>query len=197
MTKSLENNDFLKGFGRSSCFQTLLKRESVYKHEKWTNPLKIIIFSRDLVVFLFLNTYESKKCLETEKQPNPLKKSLSVQKQGNDKIPWIWKVSGNRKITKFFASAKTSLTRGTDRPFRCSDYDVFDINDTKTVFGCLFSLLQHGKDITRKMAIGKLSSKLFSHFSFSEFSFYSTFEIFSFSLFLIPSFLSFKIQFHV
>ena len=54
MTKSLENNDFLKGFGRSSCFQTLLKRESVYKHEKWTNPLKIITFSRDLVVFLFL-----------------------------------------------------------------------------------------------------------------------------------------------
>ena len=28
-TKSLENNDFFTGFGRFSCFQTLLKRESV------------------------------------------------------------------------------------------------------------------------------------------------------------------------
>ena len=53
MTKSLENNDFLKGFGR---------------------------------FFLFPDTFENLKCLETVKRQNPLNME-SVQKQGNEKIP--------------------------------------------------------------------------------------------------------------
>ena len=53
MTKSLDNNDFLKGFGR---------------------------------FFLFADTFENLKCLETGKRQNLLN-TESVQKQGNDKIP--------------------------------------------------------------------------------------------------------------
>ena len=52
MTKSLDNNDFLKGFG---CF------------------------------FLFPDTFENFKCLETAKRQIPLNIE-SVWKQGNNKI---------------------------------------------------------------------------------------------------------------
>ena len=62
------------------------------------------------------------KCPETRKWQNPLN-TKSVWKHENDKIPWIRKVSRNRKMTKSFAHAwaKTWLTRGTERPFRCLD----------------------------------------------------------------------------
>ena len=72
------------------------------------------------------------KCLETGKRQNPLN-TESVQKQGNNKIPWIRKVSGNRKTTKSFESAKTSLTRGAEWPFRCLDEEKIQ----KTCWGCL------------------------------------------------------------
>ena len=54
--------------GRFSCFQTLLKRESVFKYEKRPNPLKIMIFFHGIwSFFLFPNTFEKGKCLETGK----------------------------------------------------------------------------------------------------------------------------------
>ena len=105
MTKSLENNDFLKGFGRFSCFQTLLNPESVYKQEKWQNPLTIMIFSKDLVVFPVSRHFwkvkvsgnretpkslEYGKRLETGKKQNPLN-TKSVWKQGNSKFLWTRK----------------------------------------------------------------------------------------------------------
>ena len=52
-------------------------------------------------------------CLETGKGQNPLK-TESVWKQEKDKIPWLRKVSRNRKITKSFCTEAqlTQLTRG-------------------------------------------------------------------------------------
>ena len=81
-----------------------------------------MIFWKDLVVF----PVSKLKCLETGKRQNPLntESSLnmeSVWKQENYKILWIRKEAGNRKMTKSFSWAKTWLTRGTDRPFRCLD----------------------------------------------------------------------------
>ena len=59
----------IKGFGRFSGFKTLWKRESVWKQEKQPSSLKTIIFSRDLVVFLFPDMI--KKCVSRE-APNDL-----------------------------------------------------------------------------------------------------------------------------
>ena len=67
--------DFFKGFGGFTSFQTLFKRESVYKHEKQPNSF---IFSWDFVVssvsrhfwkgkvFIYMRNYG--KCLETGKR---------------------------------------------------------------------------------------------------------------------------------
>ena len=79
------------------------------------------------------------KCPETGKLQHLLI-TESVQKQENYKIPWLRKVSRNRKITKFFEGVtenekcletgkwqnplvvlKTWLTRGPNWPFRCLD----------------------------------------------------------------------------
>ena len=80
------------------------------------------------------------KCPETGKLQHPLI-TESVQKQENYKIPWLRKVSRNRKITKFFEGVtenekcletgkwqnplvvlKTWLTRGPSWTFRCLDH---------------------------------------------------------------------------
>ena len=53
---------------------------------KRRNPLNIINFSRNLAVFLFLDTFESRKCLETGKRQNALN-TESVQKQGKQQNP--------------------------------------------------------------------------------------------------------------
>ena len=101
MTNSLDNNDFLKGFGRFSWFQTLLKRESVYKHEKRPNPLNILIFAMDLVFFCFETLLNPESVYKREKWPNLWRKSSRgfvispVYRHFLDS-----KVSRNRKTTK-------------------------------------------------------------------------------------------------
>ena len=121
------------------CYLTLLNPESVYKQEKWQNPLTIMIFSMDLVVFPVSRHFwkvkvsgnretpkslEYGKRLETGKKQNPLN-TKSVWKQGNSKILWIRNMSRNRENSKILLIQKTwrtdGLTRGPDRPFRCLD----------------------------------------------------------------------------
>ena len=59
-----------------------------------------MIFSKDLVVFLFPDTFEKLKCLETGKRQNPLNVK-NVSKQAKHQNPLItesvWK-QGNSKI---------------------------------------------------------------------------------------------------
>ena len=117
MTKSLNNNDFLKGFSCFSCFQHFWK---VKVSENRETPKSL----------------EYGKRPEIGKRQNPLN-TESVQKQGNNKIPWIRKVSGNRKTTKSFESAKTSLTRGAERPFRCLDLSKFVPNVYVKIAKCV------------------------------------------------------------
>ena len=96
--------------------QNPLNTESVWKQEND----KILWIQKESGNRKLTKSFEYGKSLETGKWQNPLN-TERVWKQGNDKFPWIRKESRNRKMTKPFASAKTSLTRGTDRPFRCLD----------------------------------------------------------------------------
>ena len=72
--------------------------------EKRSNSLKKWLYSRDFVVFLFLDTFWIQKCLETEKRPNSLKKIIVFK--GFYRFPVSRhfldsKVARNRKRTKF------------------------------------------------------------------------------------------------
>ena len=58
--KYFEQAIFFKGYRCFSCFRNFFVIKSVQKQE---NPLKLMIFSRALVVFLFLDTFESRKWL--------------------------------------------------------------------------------------------------------------------------------------
>ena len=61
ITTSLEEVIFFEEFCSFSCFLTFFVIKCVQKQE---NPLKILIFPRDFVVFLLLDTFESKKSLK-------------------------------------------------------------------------------------------------------------------------------------
>ena len=58
--KYLEQAIFSRDIVVSHVFDIFFVIKSVQKQE---NPLKIMIFSRGLVVFLLLDTFESRKCL--------------------------------------------------------------------------------------------------------------------------------------
>ena len=126
---------FFKGFGRLSVSRhfwiqkvSLNRRNDKISWKLWFSQRIWLFFSVSRHFWKFkvswnretTKSLEYRKCLETGKRQNPLN-TENVQKQGNDKIPWIRKVPGNRKTTKSFAWAKTSLTRGAERPFRCLD----------------------------------------------------------------------------
>ena len=89
---------FFKGFGRLSVSRhfwiqkvSLNRRNDKISWKLW--------FSQR--IWLFFQFPENLKCLETGKRQNPLN-TENVQKQGNDIIPWIRKVSRNRETTKSF-----------------------------------------------------------------------------------------------
>ena len=65
-------------------------------------------------------SFEYGKCPETGKRKNSLN-TEGVWKQGNSKILWTQKMSGNRENRKILLVQKTWLTRGTIRPLRFLD----------------------------------------------------------------------------
>ena len=100
--KYLEQAIFFKGYCCFSCFRHFFVIKSVQKQE---NPSKIMIFSKDVVVFPVSwhfwkvkvsgnretpKSLEYGKCPETGKRQNPLN-TESVWKQGNSKILWTRK----------------------------------------------------------------------------------------------------------
>ena len=98
MTKSLDKNDILKGFGRLSC----LNPESVYKQEKWQNTLTIMIFLEDLVVFPVSRNFWKVK--------------VSGNRE-NSKILWISEVSRNRENSEILSIRKCPETGKTAKFF--------------------------------------------------------------------------------
>ena len=113
MTKSLKNNDFLKGFGRFSCFQTLLNPESVYEQENdkifWIRKVfrnskrgKILWIPKCLERGKTTKSFEYGKCLQIGKTPKSfpyyVQKNIyehNAEKFGLKIMKIIWRIFWN------------------------------------------------------------------------------------------------------
>ena len=113
------NNYLFKGFCCFPVSRYFWVRKVSRNRRSDKIPLNNDFFSRDFIVFLFLDTFEFKKYLETGKWQNPLLEQNRPE-QGGTERPGKCLETG--KWQNSLLEQNRPEQGGTERPFRCLDF---------------------------------------------------------------------------